>query len=160
MSGSITNPNEFASLPNSRIRPRKATDEAFTFQMYAQDPDGGDYTDDQFDTAPTPSEATALAADRGKTTIIGNTILIEKNSTRTYITLRNLDSENSIVYGYDDVAALDLATLPVVGSTAEGAGMVLKAGDSVDLEVPNVVYVRSHAPAGEKVLVAVDYGIG
>lgn len=150
------NPLNFASLPNSRIRPRKPTDQAFTFRILAQDPDDIGYSNDNFDT--TANEP--ASSDRGKSTTEGNTILIEKNKNRTYITLRNLDSDNPIVYGYADNALMDLLNTPIEGVSLEDSGFVLRAGDSVDLETPLEIYVRSHAPAGEPVLVAVDYGIG
>jgi hypothetical protein len=162
MSGGITNDKDFASLPNSRIRPRKATDAAFSYKVLAQHPNGAGYTDDQFDTSVDgPSDATTEATDRGKSTTNGNTILIEKNTTRTYVTLRNLDSENSINYGYtDDPDMEDDGSGITLGQSLEGAGMTLKAGDSVDLEVPNCIYVRSIATDDSHVIVAVDYGIG
>lgn len=165
MAGGITNDKDFASLPNSRIRPRKATDAAFTYKIKAQEPDAVDYTNDGLDTTdPNPQEATTNAADRGKTTINGNTLLIEKNTTRTYVTLRNLDPENSINYGYTDSPNMDKDANIDVGAIGthdgENAGMTLKAGDSVDLEVPNCIYVRSLAADDSPVLIAVDYGIG
>ena len=132
---------QLGSFPNTRQRPRKPTIDADTAQVLAKDALG----------VPDISSVADLVSDdktdEGKLTTNGNTILRARNLDRTYLTLRNIDPSENIAYGYRDRA--NLAT----------SGMILRAGDSVDIDSPKIIFVRSLALGGD-VLTAYDEGIG
>lgn len=112
-----------ASFPNTRERPRRPTQSAITYAVAALISAVG----------PLDTSTTAVtAANIGQQTTQGNTVVAPANPDRTYLTLRNLDPTEAVVYGYTDNPALDTE------------GMILRAGDSVDLDsIDNVIYVRS-----------------
>ena len=133
---------EYASLPNSRQRPRKPTQEADTFIIHIP----VDNTIGVID----PSVDPVTSANRGNVTFNGNSILIENNQNRTLLTLRNVHASAYIRYGFVDRPTLNQD------------GLLLKAGDSVDLESPQVVYVARELndESGEEIEVDVHFGIG
>ena len=125
--GNPTCAKRLASFPNTRERPRRPTQTADTYSVDALTSAVG-----PFDTSTTE----ITEADIGTQTTNGNTIAAPIDPDRTYLTLRNLDPLNSIVYGYKDLADLDTE------------GMILKAGDSADLDaIDDPIYIRSIGPA-------------
>jgi hypothetical protein len=134
------NANNFASLPNSRNSSRTSTKVADTYCFLALFPTGGGAFD--------PSLVEPVFGDIGVETVNGNTILAPKNRTRTYLILRNVDSAETIKYGYEDRA--DLAT----------TGMTLRAGEPVEIDSKQVLYVRSIATDSSDVECCVDFGLG
>lgn len=140
MPNNITNPADLASFPNSRIRPRKATRAADTYHILAS----SDGTIGALDTTVTPPQNT----DRGSITTQGNVVVAEENENRTYLTLRNIDAERSVRYGYVD------------RNTLADDGFELRAGDSVDLEAPTAIYVVGIATDNLQVRCCIDFGEG
>lgn len=140
------NAGNFASFPNSRNSSRSSTKTSDTYALLAKWFDNGlDLpVAGGFDTvANEPAEI-----NRGDATLNGNTILIEKNRTRTYTILRNVDSSEGIVYGYVDRDDL------------ETTGMILRAGDTVELDNKNAIYIRSIATDSSDIECRVDFGLG
>lgn len=128
---------KLSSFPNTRERPRKPTQTADTYDVSALVPAVGPID---------PNNTTITEANIGQQTIGGNTILAASNADRTYITIRNLDPTDAIAYGYVDKNLTD-------------EGMILRAGDSADLEtIDTPVYVRSLGAAA--IDVRVDEGEG
>jgi hypothetical protein len=113
---------KLASFPNTRERPRKPTLTSDTGRIMAN----GNTTIGIFD----PSGG-VVVGDEGKVTVNGNTVVKAYDPDRTYITLRNVDPSEAMVYGYRDRANLHLT------------GMILKAGDSVDCDSLDTIYARS-----------------
>ena len=127
-----------ASFPNSRIRPRKPTASAIT-RGRTLEPAGtlGPVN---------PAVTEPVEADEDSQTVNGNTVINARNLNRTYITIRNVDPSDAMAYGYEDT--IDLAL----------DGMILRAGDSVDLESPQTIYGISLGIAS--INIRFDRGIG
>lgn len=133
------NAQNFASFPNSRNSSRSSTKTSDTYAVVALfDPAG------TIDTGVTEITDAHIGVD----TLEGNTILTAKNRTRTYLILRNVDSAEGIVYGYEDRNDL------------EATGMILRAGDVVELDNKNVIYIRSIATDTSDIECRVDFGLG
>ncbi len=131
----------YASFTNTRQRPRKPTKEEDTmcYQLPVQAAVGTVDTGhvDFDDSDP---------VNNGELTLNGNMILTESNPDRTFLTLRNYHSADTIRYGFEDRA--DLIT----------TGMPLKAGDAVDIDGPQMIYVKSNSD--ELVETCKHWGIG
>lgn len=130
--------SQLASFPNSRIRPRKPTESATTFGRTVE-PDGTIGAVD-------PGAAEPVFADEDSQTVNGNTVVAARNLNRTYLTIRNVDPSESIAYAYDDTIDITVD------------GMILRAGDSADLESPQTVYAVSLGAVA--VNLRYDQGIG
>lgn len=137
---------KIGSFPNSRIKTRKPTVFATTYKVIAI-----------FDQTPGPIDLSVVDIDDshiGQKTINGNTIVSPATSTQTYLTLRNIDPSEPIFYGYalkDQDDAIDLLD----------QGQLLRAGDSVDIEVTaSVVLVRSASSLNQDIDCRIDRGIG
>lgn len=133
-----------SSFPNTRQRPRKPTQKSDTNSFNKPIPTG---ISQSFDTS---GGNEPLEANEGEYTLNNNMIVKAYNQNRTYLTLRNGHSKFSIRYGYEDHA--DLGT----------RGMLLRAGDSVDIESPQTVYVSHDAgeTVDEVISIFTDYGEG
>ena len=119
---------KLASFPNTRERPRKPTQSSSTYQVDALVAAAGPVD---------PTAITITSANIGQQTQNGNTILAAPNSDRTYLTLRNLSPSENLVYSYKPVGEADDPNM-------DDNGMILRAGDSADLEdIDSVYYVRS-----------------
>ncbi len=130
--------NKLASFPNTRERPRKPTLTADTGRvMVKQNGDIG-----TFDTT-----NGVTVSDEGKQTTNGNTIVKAYDQDRTYLTLRNVSPADAIVYGYRDRADLN------------NTGMILRAGDSVDIDSLDTIYARGISGSMD-IDVRIDFGRG
>lgn len=79
----------------------------------------------------------------------GLTVLVSAaNPNRTDFTIRNLDSVNSVYYGYE----------PTIDGTPAGEGFELKAGEAKDLFGVQPIYV--HNPTGSAINIVTDEGSG
>lgn len=141
----MTCKQKLASFPNTRQRPRKPTQESFT-RNYTLPTNG---TTGLLDTGAGGFDQTD-DSNEGQVTTVGNMLIKAYMQERTYITLRNLGSAQNIRYRYKD------ATVDGAGFTT---GMTLRAGDSVDLESPEMIFVENMDGA-EPVEIAIDWGIG
>ena len=130
--------NKLASFPNTRERPRKPTLTADTGRVMVKQ-SGVTGT---FDTT-----NGVTVSDEGKVTTNGNTIVKASDSDRTYLTLRNVSPADSLVYGYRDRSDLN------------NTGMILRAGDSVDIDSLDTIYARGISGSTD-IDVRVDFGRG
>lgn len=138
---------KLASFPNSRIRTRRPTDTAQTYHVDVQ-------VDDDIGTIDTINDE-ITETDIGMETTNGNTIIAEANPLTTYITLRNIDPAEPMFYGYVDPGTPDDQDLSV-------DGQLLRAGDSVDLEVigSHVIAISLHSDGISPINARIDRGIG
>ncbi len=132
---------KFGSFPNSRLRPRKPTknEDTMCYQLPAQGTVG------TVDTS-LPAFDDTLDTSNGELTTNGNMIIAHKDQNRTFLTLRNAHSGDIIRYGFFD--RVDLAT----------TGMPLRAGDAVDIDGPEMVYIASNSD--EAIETCKHWGIG
>ena len=130
--------NKLASFPNTRERSRKPTLTADTGKVLVKQ-NGTIWT---FDTT-----NGVVVSDEGKQTTNGNTIVKATDQDRTYLTLRNVSPADAIVYGYRDRADLN------------NTGMILRAGDSVDIDSLDTIYARGISGSTD-IDVRIDYGRG
>ena len=137
------NPTDFASLPNSRNSSRTSTKNSDTFASVAIFDDAAGPLDTS-----DPSFNETDVANRGIVTTNGNTLLIEKNRTRTFLILRNIDSAETIVYGHVD------------RPTLKDDGMILRAGEPVEIDSKNPVYVKSVATDSSDINLRIEFGLG
>lgn len=79
----------------------------------------------------------------------GATLVVPQNVNRTDVLIKNLDSINSVYYGYD--ASID-DNVGANGSTE------LKAGESISIDVATDIYVFNNS--GGAINVSVDEGEG
>jgi len=137
---------KLASFPNSRIRTRRPTQSAETYPLAIQTTGTG-LVDTTVDTI--------TSAERNALTVNGNTIIAEPDPLATYITLRNIDAAEPLYYSYVPVGDDDTVN-PVTD------GMLLRAGDSVDLETTDVIVVArgAHSDGVTPIPARVDKGIG
>ena len=135
MSGCL---DSLASFPNTRERPRKPTltSDTKSVSVAPQGSTGSFVT----------SGVVILPSDEGKITTMGNTVVKASDSERTYITLRNVDAKDAIVYGYRDRSDLNTT------------GMILRAGDSVDIDSLDTIFCRGLGVGS--IDVRVDFGKG
>ena len=129
---------KLASFPNTRERPRKPTLTSDT-KAVSVNPHTVIGT---FNTTTT----IITVIDEGKQTTMGNTIVKALDADRTYVTLRNVDAKDAICYGYRDRADLNVT------------GMILRAGDSVDIDSLDTVFCTGLGVAA--IDVRVDFGRG
>lgn len=138
---------KLASFANSRIRTRRPTKRADTYDVNVQiDDDAG-----VIDTTVDPITENEI----GLKTTNGNTIIAFPDPLTTYITLRNTDSAEAMYYSYVDEGESDNFDITV-------EGMLLRAGDSVDIEVVDsaVIGVSAHSDNNSAINCRVDKGIG
>jgi hypothetical protein len=140
--------NKLASFPNSRIRTRRPTQTAVTYDLDVETADlGTGLIDTENDTL--------TASERNGQTTNDNTIVAEPDPLATYITLRNIDPAEPLYYTYVPPGQED--TIDVVAQ-----GMLLRAGDAVDLEVTDSIVIAkgAHSDGTTAINARVDKGIG
>lgn len=139
--------SKLGSFPNTRLRSRKPTKKAVTYKVIAIYDDTAGPIDL---TTQDPVDDTII----GQKTVNGNTIVSPYSSEQTYLTLRNIDPAEPVFYGYADIGADDNIDLL-------DQGQLLRAGDSVDIEVTeSVVLVRSASSVDTDVDCRIDRGQG
>ncbi len=135
-----------ASFPNSRIRTRRPTRTSTTYDLSIAS---------LLAVGPIDIANTSVSAvNRNQLTTNGNTIVSEADPLTTYITLRNIDPSEPMFYSYVLEGQADNFDV-----TAEG--QLLRAGDSVDLEVTDSIVIARGASSVDSAIPArVDKGIG
>lgn len=127
--------DDFASFPNSRIKPRQATTQAFTRKIQVNH-DG--------------EASGTILDDGGEVTVGGNTLVLAADPNLTYMFMRNPSKTSRLFYSYEDKADM-------ISGEQEEAGNFLEPGEGIDIEYAPV-YAR--AEGGERINVTIDYGIG
>lgn len=83
-----------------------------------------------------PRQATRTAETYGGIAPVGTPVLVRpENRNRTYLTLRNTNVQDSMVYGYGPDANDDVFLT--------NNGMILRPGDSMDIDSLEEVYAMS-----------------
>jgi hypothetical protein len=137
--------SKIGSFPNTRIRSRKPTKKAKTYKVIAI-----------WDNSAGPIDTTVEVTEAmiGQKTTNGNTIVSPASSEQTYLTLRNIDPSEPVFYSYVDIGESDAIDLL-------DQGQLLRAGDSVDIEVTeSVVLVRSASSVSTDIDCRIDRGQG
>lgn len=125
-----------ASYPNSRVKPRSATEQAFTLVRAVNVVDAA---------------AGSPLPDGGVVTANGNTQILPADPDRTYIELQNTHETQDIVYAYSDLANMEQADNGI-------GGFLLRAGASISLESKGPVFCKSKG--ANVVTVNIDIGRG
>ena len=76
-------------------------------------------------------------------------LVAPENINRTNIVLKNLDSVNSVWYGYDD---------QIDDQSGNQGGMELKAGEAATIDVTTDIYV--YQESGSNIEIGIDEGSG